>query len=97
MKSMQQKFSESNQTAVTKAEENKAVDEERICQYCLEKIDTSGQDYGLPIFVTLTNNFYETTASKDFTFEKIVNPQNLETPWWPVISTCGHYFHSNCF
>ena len=65
------------------------------CQYCLEDINPELDNYGLPVYVAFTNNFYDTEA--DVIFEKQDYQDLSNVGWWPVISSCNHYSHRKCF
>lgn len=65
------------------------------CQYCLDKIVEGTDEYGVPIYVALTNNFYDTEKAPEF--EKFDSSRLAQTKFWPVISSCNHYYHKKCF
>jgi len=69
--------------------------EHLVCQHCMEKLHVSGQEYGLLIYITFTNNLYDTTIPGNFPAQDYTN--FLKADWWPVISSCNHYFHRKCF
>jgi hypothetical protein len=66
------------------------------CQYCLEKIDKVKDEYGVPIYVAFTNNFYE-VDEENIKFEQINYAKLADEFWWPVVSSCNHHYHKNCF
>ena len=66
------------------------------CQHCLEKLDNDKEGYGIPIYINLTNNFYD-LETPNHRFKSDENPEKLSQDWWPVISSCGHYYHQKCF
>jgi len=95
-------FAQSDQYLLQKSmnfedtEESKK-DENLICQHCMEKLHVSGEEYGLPIYVTFTNNFYDVTTTQEKAFVEQDYTNFLKADWWPVISSCHHYYHKKCF
>jgi len=84
-------------------QENPAVPDHKVedentltCQHCLEKLDSTKEGYGIPIYINLTNNFYDLEIP-NHRFKSDENPEKLSQDWWPVISSCGHYYHQKCF
>lgn len=71
-------------------------EEEIVCQHCLGKISRQGEPYGVPIYITFTNNLYEqnneTPAFKELDYSDV---QTVN--WWPVVSSCNHYYHKDCY
>jgi len=80
---------------LTKSPETASKD--RItCQYCLEAIDTDSTPYGVPLFVAYTNNLYfDNDEEVKFTPTDFSNLS--KQPWWPVVTSCNHYYHQGCF
>jgi len=106
MKKMKEEFAKkqalfANKNKPEVAEEESPVLEKQkdgetlTCQHCLETLDSQSEDYGLPVYITFTNNFYDTDQ------EVIFKPQDYsdlsKVSWWPVISSCHHYFHKKCY
>ena len=73
--------------------------EQKVCQHCMDKIQENGEEeYGLPVYVTFTNNFYQTKEENFVLKPQEYNGNNiLEADWWPVVSSCNHYYHKKCF
>ena len=102
----QAKFAKSNSEILEKTtdtEETKIETESALtssehiltCQYCLDKIAENVDEYGVPIYVAFTNNFYDTGKVPEF--EKFDSSRLAQTNFWPVISSCNHYYHRKCF
>lgn len=66
------------------------------CQYCLEPINTDTAPYGVPLFVAYTNNFYDSN-SKPPSFTQTSYTNLTQAQWWPVITSCHHYYHQSCY
>jgi len=96
----QAQFSEKNQELI-KTEESKESSPEalfhknKICQYCMEEVHDSGDEYGLLAYITFINNFYPTCA--DDSFKEQDYSDLAQVDWWPVVSSCNHYYHKKCF
>jgi len=66
------------------------------CQFCLDKINKGVDGYGIPVYVSFTNNLYDIEESSA-TLKKDSNPEKLQGNWWPVVSSCMHHYHEKCF
>lgn len=69
--------------------------EDMVCQHCLDQVKENDEEYGVPIYITFTNNFYK--INEDLVFEKHDNNDLLKSKWWPIISSCNHFYHKKCF
>lgn len=67
------------------------------CQHCLSKIDEVNDTYGVPVYLTFTNNFYDVSKSKAEVFVQQEYGDLEKANWWPIISSCHHYYHKKCF
>jgi len=76
-------------------EEVKKDSEGLVCQHCLEALGPQSEDYGFPIYITFTNNFYETDKEVVFKEQDYIDLSKIS--WWPVISSCHHYYHKKCY
>jgi len=94
-------FANKNKPAAAAEEEESPVVEKQkdgetlTCQHCLETLDSQSEDYGLPVYITFTNNFYET--DQEVIFKKQDYSDLSKVSWWPVISSCHHHFHKKCY
>jgi len=77
-------------------EEVKVEESKHSCQHCLEDIDGEKDQYGLPIYVSFTNNFYNGEEGQIFEKQDYQDLKNNKN-WWPVVSSCNHYYHKKCF
>jgi len=80
-----------------KAKEEMESEEQGLtCQFCLDKINKGVDGYGIPVYVSFTNNLYDIEESSA-TFKKDSNPEKMQGNWWPVVSSCMHHYHEKCF
>jgi len=99
----QSQFTDKNKELIIKTgEESKTASPDvldkkggKTCQHCLDQIDEENQLYGVPIHIGFTNNFYQVDGNAKF--EELDYSNFGSIAWWPVISSCHHYFHSKCF
>ena len=62
------------------------------CPYCLAPIDEKNDTYGMPIFITYTNNYYSLPGMVLETYADLKSAN-----WMPVLSSCYHSYHKKCF
>jgi len=93
-------FIEKNLEFMENQEESKEMcqnqkEDQKVCQHCMEGFSDSEEEYGLPVHITFTNNFYEKNnpVFKEEDYSKDI----LSSDWWPVVSSCHHYYHKKCF
>ena len=100
MKKMKEEFAKKQALFANKnkiEEGSPGVKKERdlTCPYCLTQIDEEKSTYGLPIFITYTNNYSIPSFNDVWVVEDISSLASME--WMPVISSCHHYYHKKCF
>ena len=81
----------------TKTDEVVVVDKKDLtCQYCLAKINEAEEQYGIPLNITFTNNFYDINQHhlpcQPQDYSDIAN-----VSWWPFLQSCHHHYHKKCF
>jgi len=69
------------------------LDKELKCSHCLEIINEATDYYGIPIYVSFTNNFHDVTRKIPILKKKSF----ADSSWWPVVSSCNHRYHPECF
>jgi len=90
---------ESPKNAAEEAQAKEEMESEEhglTCQFCLDKINKGVDGYGIPVYVSFTNNLYDIEESSA-TFKKDSNPEKMQGNWWPVVSSCMHHYHEKCF
>jgi len=73
-----------------------AEDHGLSCQFCLDKINKGTDTYGIPVYVSFTNNLRDIEEEGNSS-KKEDHPERLESEWWPVVSSCMHHYHEKCF
>lgn len=92
------KNKEENSMIMTEESSSPEVTKSGItCQHCLAKIDQVNDTYGVPIYLCYTNNLYDVTKSKEEAFYLQDYGDLEQAQWWPVLSSCHHYYHKKCF
>ena len=80
----------------TKTDEVVVDKKDLTCQYCLVKINEAEEQYGVPLNITFTNNFYDVNQH-----HLPCQPQDYSDianiSWWPVLQSCNHHYHKKCF
>lgn len=84
------------ESPVTSSPEKSTTKEDIICQHCLAKVDENNDTYGIPVYIGFSNNLYDTKKAED-TFKKFEYNDLNKAKWWPVLSSCHHYYHEKCF
>ena len=74
----------------------KSTKEDIICQHCLAKVDENNETYGIPVYIGFSNNLYDTKRPDD-ELKKFDFNDLSKAKWWPVLSSCHHYYHEKCF
>ena len=70
--------------------------DELMCQHCLRNITPQTEAYGVPIYITFTNNLYD-EAEKNIIFDELDYSDLQKLSWWPIISSCNHHYHRECY